>query len=277
LRTISSSCVAEYYNEQAKRYDRTFKQFYWRVSDAITWNYLQRYLPKNYDSIILDAAGGTGRWATPIAKKGYKVVLVDISQAMLDVANEKIRREGLQDKVTLVKGDMAKLDYPDGFFDFAFCLTDALPLVEDIDKTLQEFRRVMKNGSYVIADLINRFNLLTPHVSGNPYNADKVKELIDRLKKETSIPGKPKEKELRWLWHFPHEAREIFERNNLEVEKVVGKPTSLIWRNPLAIGGQDLQPSRRLIKNILKLELALCEEPTLLGMSAKLMIIARKD
>jgi len=197
---------------------------------------------------------------------------------MLKVAKKKIQREGLRDKVTLVKGDLAKLDYPDAFFDFVLCLTDALPLAEDIDKTLQEFRRVMKNGSYMIADLINRFGLLMPHISGDPYNAAKVKELIDRLKKETFIPGKSsKEKELRWLWHFPNEAKEIFERNNLEVEKLVGKPTSLLWRNPMLVrGDQDLQASRRLLENILKLELALCEEPTLLGMAAKIMIIARK-
>jgi len=197
---------------------------------------------------------------------------------MLDVAKKKIHREGLQDKVTLIKGDLAKLDYPDAFFDFILCLTDALPLVEDIDKTLQEFRRVMKNGAYVIADLINRFGLLMPHISDDPYNAAKVKELIDRLKKETCIQGKSsKEKALRWLWHFPDEAKGIFERNNLEVEKVVGRPTSLLWRNPMLVRGeQDLRASQSLSENILKLELALCEESTLLGMSAKIMIIARK-
>ena len=277
MQSISLSSVTKYYDEQAKRYDRTFRQFYWKISDAITWNYLEQYLPKNRDSTILDAAGGTGRWAIPIAKKGYKVVIVDISQGMLKVAKKKIQKEGLQGNITLTKGDMAKLDYPDEFFDLIICFTDALPLAGDPDTVLQEFRRVMKKGSDVIADLINRFGLLMPNVSGDPYNAAQVKKLLDRLKKETSIPGKSSDgKEFRWLWHFPHEARELFERNNLEVEKMVGKPTTLIWRNPIAASNKDLKPSRRLLDNILKLDLALCEEPTLLGMSAKLMIIARK-
>ena len=277
LEAISSCAIAEYYDEQAKKYDKGFKLFYWKISDSMTWNYLERYLPKDHDSVILDAAGGTGRWAIPIAKKGYEVVLVDISQGMLGVAKKKIRREGLEGKITLIKGDMTSLDYPDESFDFALCLTDALPLVEDIDKGLQEFRRVMKKGSYLVADLINRFGLLMPHVSGDPYDATKVRALIERLKKEESVQGKSsKEKKFRWLWHFPNEAKTLFERNNLEVEKIVGKPITLLWRNPLAMGKHDLRASRRLLNKILELELALCEEPTLLGMAAKLMIIARK-
>lgn len=274
---MSIESVAEYYDEQAKTYDRNFKQFYWKISDAITWNYLERYLPKNPNSIILDAAGGTGRWTIPLAKKGYHVVIVDISQSMLNVSRKKIQREGLQKMITLVKGDMAKIDYPDEYFDFVLCLTDAIPLTEDIDKVLQEFRRLMKNESYLIVDLINRYGLLMPHVSGDPYNVTKVKELIDRLGKEVSVPGKSSQgKKFSWLWHFPDEAKELFERNNLKAEKIVGKPTSLLWRNPMLMGNRDLHASQQLFENILKLELALCEEHALLGMSAKLMIIARK-
>lgn len=272
------SDVAEHYDEKAKKYDRAFKQFYWKISDTITWDYLDRYLPQNPNSVVLDAAGGTARWAIPIAKRGYKVVLVDLSQGMLDVAKRKIREQRLDKSISLIKGDMTHIEYPDEFFDFILCFTDALPLAEEIDKTVQEFRRVMKKDSYLFADLINRFGLLMPHVSGDPYNATKVTALIDRLETETSIAGKStRGKEFRWLWHFPEEAKELFTRNNLHVEKLIGKPTTLLWRNPLLVHrGQDLKASKRLFNGILRLERALCEEPTLLGMAAKFMIIARK-
>jgi len=275
---MSLDSIAEYYDEQAKTYDKGFEQFYWKVSDAITWVYLERYLPKNPDSVILDAAGGTGRWAIPIAKKGYNVVVVDLSQGMLDVAKEKIQKEGLENRITLIREDVTKLDYPDESFDFVLCLTDALPLAEDIEKTLQELRRVMKEDSCIVADLINRFGLLMPQVSGDPYDATKVEALVERLKSEESIPGKSsKDKKFRWMWHFPQDATRLFERNNLRVEKIVGKPITLLWRDPLsAMGKKDLQPTQRLLDSIIKLELALCEEPTLLGMAAKFMIVAKK-
>lgn len=79
----------EYFNKRAPTYDADSELFYFRVYDTITWRYTEPYIPKNSDALILDAAGGTGKWSIPIARHGPKVILVDTSDKMLNVARKK--------------------------------------------------------------------------------------------------------------------------------------------------------------------------------------------
>ena len=63
-----------------------------RVYGYVTWEHLKKYIPENKNALILDAGGGTGRWAIPLAKIGYKVILCDISKGMLRQAESKIKQ-----------------------------------------------------------------------------------------------------------------------------------------------------------------------------------------
>ena len=72
--------IEAYYTEKSKKYDESFSMLYFRVFDAITWRYLEPYLPVNPVALVLDAGGGTGRWTIRMAKKARKVVLMDISE-----------------------------------------------------------------------------------------------------------------------------------------------------------------------------------------------------
>jgi ubiquinone/menaquinone biosynthesis C-methylase UbiE len=81
---------------------------YYKIYDAITWEYIEPYVPKDPDALVLDAGGGTGRWTIRMARKGCKVVLVDISEGMLKIAAEKVKKEGLQNKITIKEGDITK-------------------------------------------------------------------------------------------------------------------------------------------------------------------------
>lgn len=61
---------------------------------------------------VLDIACGTGRVAIPLAKQGIKVVGLDISTPMLDVAREK--SQGVSN-IKLVEGDMRSFDLGERF------------------------------------------------------------------------------------------------------------------------------------------------------------------
>lgn len=67
--------VRAYYAEKARNYELPFDSLIFRVLDAITWNYLEPYLPTDANAFVLGAAGGTGRWAIPMARKGCNVIL----------------------------------------------------------------------------------------------------------------------------------------------------------------------------------------------------------
>jgi ubiquinone/menaquinone biosynthesis C-methylase UbiE len=61
--------VQAYYNEKARNYDASFDSLGFRLLDTITWKHLEPYVPTSPDTFVLDAGGGTGRWATLLAKK----------------------------------------------------------------------------------------------------------------------------------------------------------------------------------------------------------------
>lgn len=87
-----------------------------RIYDELTWRCIEPYLPPT--GLVLDAGSGTGKWAIPIAERGLKVVLLDISAGMLEVARRKIQERGLEGRVSLVQGDIHEMDFPDRHFDF---------------------------------------------------------------------------------------------------------------------------------------------------------------
>ena len=124
-----------YYNEKSKSYDETFSMLYFRVFDAITWKYLEPYLPTDPNALILDAGGGTGRWTVRIANKARKVVLMDISEEMLKVAAQRIKQEGIEENVVIKKGDITRTGYADETFDLIFC-EHALFLFKEPDNVI---------------------------------------------------------------------------------------------------------------------------------------------
>jgi SAM-dependent methyltransferase len=58
---------------------------------------------------LLDLCCGNGRISIHMAKKGFKAVGVDISEAFIKDAKKKAREHGVYDSVTFLEGDVRKL------------------------------------------------------------------------------------------------------------------------------------------------------------------------
>lgn len=101
-----------------------------------------------YDIIcLLDVATGTGKQAFAFAKKGYEVIGIDISEAMLKVAKKK----NIYENVKFEVADATKLPFADHIFDVS-CISFALhdmPL-SIRGKALQEMVRVTKTGGMLV-------------------------------------------------------------------------------------------------------------------------------
>jgi len=136
------------------------------VNHAITWCLDARWRRKaageclaNNPKKVLDLCCGTGDLAINLAKLttgDSEVTGIDYSQPMLEIAVDKAKAAGLNDKVTLVDGDVASLPFPDGYFDsigisFAFRnLTYKNPLTEQY--LAEIFRVLAPGGRFVIVE-----------------------------------------------------------------------------------------------------------------------------
>src|SRR3954471_22306929 len=58
---------------------------------------------------ILELACGSGRVLLPLAHEGYTLTGVDTSDAMLNIARQRLQEEGLIARCTLVQQDMSAL------------------------------------------------------------------------------------------------------------------------------------------------------------------------
>lgn len=114
-------------------------------------NYLKPY--KN-DS-ILDIATGTGDFAILANEKLHpsRIVGCDISEGMMNIGREKIRKLGLSKKITLQNEDCSQMSFADGDFD-AVISAFALRNFQNLDQCLSEMHRVMAQGGHLsVVDL----------------------------------------------------------------------------------------------------------------------------
>jgi demethylmenaquinone methyltransferase / 2-methoxy-6-polyprenyl-1,4-benzoquinol methylase len=69
-------------------------------------------------SSILDVATGTGDLALAALKLGpSKITGIDISEKMLAIGREKIRKKNADGRIELLKGDSENIEFPDSHFD----------------------------------------------------------------------------------------------------------------------------------------------------------------
>ena len=108
-------------------------------------------------SRVLDLACGTGRVAIPLARRGYTVAGLDISQRSLDVA----RRDGPE--LDLRHGDMRELPWDDASFDAVVNIWTAFgyfPTQAEDERALAEVVRVLEPGGIFVLDTVNQAALL---------------------------------------------------------------------------------------------------------------------
>ena len=97
-------------------------------------------------STILDVATGTGDFAVAALKSGaQKVTGIDISREMIAVGKEKIRKMGLEDRITLMTGDSEAIQFPDHSFDVA-TVAFGVRNFENLSRGLSELHRVIRKG-----------------------------------------------------------------------------------------------------------------------------------
>jgi len=159
-------------SETVKPYDNNDADKKQQVADMFdnisgTYDFLNHFLSFGIDIIwrkkairtlkatrpqyLLDVATGTGDFALEALRilRPRKIVGVDISQGMLDVAAEKIAKKGLGDQFEVTLGDSENLPFPTDTFD-AVTVAFGVRNFENLEKGLSDICRVLKPGGKAV-------------------------------------------------------------------------------------------------------------------------------
>ena len=110
------------------------------------------------DAKVLDLCTGTAELALAFSKRlngGGKVVGVDFSGGMLQLARKKLERLGKAEKIPLLRGNVERLSFRENTFDYVTSGFSMRNLI-DLEKGLKEMHRVLKPGGEAVIIEINR-------------------------------------------------------------------------------------------------------------------------
>jgi len=137
--------VAEMFNKISKKYD--FLNHFLSLGIDIYWRRRAiSLLSKDNPKLILDIATGTGDFAIEALKLNPEQVIgIDISEGMLQVGREKMRKNGYNRVIELKFGDSEKLHFEDNKFD-SVIVAFGVRNFEKLQVGLENMYRVLKPG-----------------------------------------------------------------------------------------------------------------------------------
>jgi len=136
--------VANMFNNIARRYD--FLNHFLSLGIDKIWRRktIKSLKGISENSTLLDVASGTGDLAIAALKhKPKQIIGIDISQEMLNIGIDKIKKKKLDHIITLQKGDSENIEFNDNHFE-AITVAFGVRNFEDLNKGLSEMCRVLK-------------------------------------------------------------------------------------------------------------------------------------
>jgi ubiquinone/menaquinone biosynthesis C-methylase UbiE len=235
-----------------------------------TQEVLRRHLPEP-PARILDVGGGTGAHAPWLLDDGYGVHLVDLTPGHVDRALARLGGSGLTAEV----GDARHLRAADASYDAALVLGPLYHLHERADRVqaLTEARRVVRPGGVVAAAAISRFastfdGLVLGFLFDPEFRAIARRDLVDGRHEN---PGDRPHWFTTAYFHRPEELADEMAAAGLQLVQVVGLEGLAGWLAHLDARWADDDDRAVILEATRQLE----AEPSLLGVSAHLLAIAR--
>ncbi|MBE0652775.1 MAG: class I SAM-dependent methyltransferase [Bacteroidales bacterium] len=111
-----------------------------------------RQIPMNREMTALEFGAGTGLLSFMIKDHLKEITLIDNSEGMVKVLNEKLKAEKA-DNLKVIKADLEHEDFSPGRFDLIYTLM-VLHHVGDVETIIQKFHDLLNPGGHLaIADL----------------------------------------------------------------------------------------------------------------------------
>ena len=275
-----SRVVKDYYDAKAEyEWNRLVQDAYHQLEYIVHTHFLDKYLPKR--GLILDAGGGPGRYTMDLAKKGYDMILLDLSPNCLEIAKREIKKaKGRGNVKKIVEGSIVDLsEFRGEFFDAVVCLGALSHVIDkaEREKAAGELVRVAKNEAPLFVSVISRYGVFRTILQRLP------EELVDPTHEETFTEGlhhahriNPLEPSAGFtdaFFFLPHELRELFEKKGVKtLEMATCEGLSSHLQEQTNAIYNDKAKWNRWLKTILQS----CNDPCLLGLGEHLLYVGRK-
>ncbi|MBO5831123.1 MAG: bifunctional demethylmenaquinone methyltransferase/2-methoxy-6-polyprenyl-1,4-benzoquinol methylase UbiE [Alistipes sp.] len=153
------------YNEEQSKKEQVEQMFdniaptYDKLNHVLSFNIdrmwrrrVMRIVRRSRAQKIMDIATGTGDLAIAMAKRvdRTQILGVDLSEEMLRVARTKIEKIGLEERITLQKGDAENLDMVADESVDAVTVAFGVRNFENLEGGLSELHRVLKRGGKLV-------------------------------------------------------------------------------------------------------------------------------
>lgn len=141
--------VEQMFNNIAPTYDSLNHRLSWDI-DKYWRKKAINTLIKHNPQTILDIATGTGDFAILASKmlKPKSVLGVDISEGMMNIGKEKVKKLNLEKLISFAKEDCTKLTFNNNSFD-AITAAFGIRNFSNLEQGLKEMHRVLNTGGHL--------------------------------------------------------------------------------------------------------------------------------
>ena len=216
-----------FFEAEPELYEKTFGYRDFKTQT----NFLERIFKKNKARKVLDIASGHSPHGRILAKKGYKVSGIDLSESLLKLGRKRARNKNI--KINFYKKDM--INFYLGKFDVAYIMFNSILRLNSKNKLKSHFKSVNRNlrnkGVYVID--LSQFPFRDPFKKNKidrkikgirsvlTYTPLNKKKLNAKLKIETYYEGKKYTEELNVLMFLPIEIlKDIAKQTGFEIANI---------------------------------------------------------
>jgi SAM-dependent methyltransferase len=238
------------------------------VRTAVVWDYLRSAL----DDLagggavrVLDAGGGSGGFAVPLAQLGHDVTVVDPSPDSLAALERRAAETGTSERIRAMQGDAAGLPglVPAGSFDLVLCHS-VLEVVDDPAEALAAITQSLRSGGITSVLAANRNAAVLGRVAAG--RLAEARHLLTGTD-GTSGPGDPLQRRFTL-----DELQPLLAAAGLRVQTVHGVRVFADTVPPALLDG-DPQAA----DDLLALERDAAERADYLAIATQLHLLARRD
>jgi ubiquinone/menaquinone biosynthesis C-methylase UbiE len=227
-------------------------------------------------AVIFDVGGGPGMYACWLARQGYEVHLVDAHPLHVELARYASQQQPEAPLAEIVIGDARSLKRPDTSVDVVLLLGPLYHLTERPDrlKALREAHRILRPGGILFAVGISRFTSVLDGLRQGFLDDPAFVQIVERdlTDGQHRNPMNHPDYFTTAFFHDPKELETEVEESGFQSENMLPIEGPL-WLSSYVTENFNDPGNRELYLMLMR---RLEEEPSLLGVSAHLLVVARK-